>query len=62
MGIYMYTFVTRSFGLPQLGHYATFLAFLVHYVLACVGMAIALSVLIYRRAMCSRPQAHAGAG
>lgn len=52
MGIYMYTFVTRSFGLPQL----TFLAFLMPYVLACVGMAIALSVLIYRRAMCS-PQA-----
>lgn len=52
MGIYMFAFVTRIFGLPQLGHYATFLAFLVPYLLSCIFMGITLSFLVWRREDC----------
>lgn len=52
MGVYMFTFVTRSFALPQLGDYTTFLAFLIPYVLACVFFAMVLSTLVYRREDC----------
>lgn len=52
MGIYMFTFVTHTFGLPQLGRYSTFLAFLVPYLLACVFMGMTLSALVYRREDC----------
>ena len=52
MGIYMFTFVTRQFGLPQLGRYGTFLAFLVPYLLACIFMAMVLSAFVYRREDC----------
>ena len=52
LGIYMFTFVTRSFSLPQLGDYGTFLAFLVPYLLACIFLAIVLSTLVYRREDC----------
>ena len=52
MGIYMFTFVTRNFGLPQLGDYWTFLAFLTPYLLACIFLAIVLSALVYRREDC----------
>ena len=52
LGIYMFTFVTRSFSLPQLGDYGTFLAFLVPFLLACIFLAIVLSTLVYRREDC----------
>ena len=49
LGIYMFAVVTDLFTLPQLGHYGTFIAFLVPYLLACIFMAMVLSVFIYRR-------------
>jgi ABC-2 type transport system permease protein len=49
MGIYAFALVTRWFQLPQLGHYLTFLCFLVPYLLACIFLAMTLSSLIYRR-------------
>ena len=52
LGVYMFAFVTRWFGLPQLGDYLTFLAFLVPYLLACISMAMVLSALVYRREDC----------
>ncbi len=52
MGIYMFTFVTSAFGLPQLGRYDTFIAFLVPYLLSCIFMAMALSFLVWRREDC----------
>lgn len=52
LGIYMFTFVTRSFTLPQLGDYATFLIFLVPFLLSCIFLAIVLSALVYRREDC----------
>ena len=52
MGIYMFTFVTRIFGLPQLGHYGTFLVFLVPYLLSCIFMGMTLSFLVWRREDC----------
>lgn len=52
LGIYMFTFVTRSFTLPQLGDYGTFLAFLVPFLLACISFAMILSALVYRREDC----------
>lgn len=52
LGIYMFTFVTRSFSLPQLGDYGTFLVFLVPFLLACIFLAIVLSTLVYRREDC----------
>lgn len=52
MGIYMFTFVTHAFGLPQLGHYGTFLAFLVPYLLSCIFMGMTLSFLVWRREDC----------
>src|SRR5574344_1491362 len=52
IGIYMFTFITHSFGLPELGSYVTFLAFLVPYLLACIFLAMVFSLLIYRREDC----------
>lgn len=52
MGVYMFTFVTRSFSLPQLGDYVTFLACLAPFLLACIFLAMVLSVLVYRREDC----------
>ena len=52
MGIYAFALVTRWFQLPQLGHYLTFLCFLVPYLLACIFLAMTLSALIYRREDC----------
>lgn len=49
LGVYMFTVVTNMFTLPRLGNYATFLAFLVPYILACVFLAMVLSAFIYRR-------------
>ena len=52
MAVYMFTFVTKSFGLPMLGDYPTLLAFVVPYILSCTFFAITLSSLIYRREDC----------
>lgn len=52
IGVYMFTFVTHAFGLPQLGEYSTFIAFLTPYLLACISMAIVFSCLVYRREDC----------
>lgn len=52
LGIYMFTVVTRCFGLPQLGDFGTFLAFLTPFLLACIFLAMVLSALVYRREDC----------
>lgn len=49
LAIYMFTVVTDMFTLPALGHYRTFVAFVVPYILACIFLAMVLSVFIYRR-------------
>ena len=49
MAIYMFTVVTDMFTLPKLGHYETFMAFIVPYLLACIFLAMVMSVFIYRR-------------
>ena len=49
LAIYMYTAVTDMFTLPQLGHYATYVAFIVPYLLACIFLAMVISAFIYRR-------------
>lgn len=49
LGVYMFAVVTRLFTLPQLGHYTTFIVFLVPFVLACIFLAMVLSSFIYRR-------------
>ena len=51
-GIYMFTCVTRGFGLPQLGHLGTFIAFLIPFLTACICLALVLSCLVYRREDC----------
>ena len=48
----MYTAVTQWFGLPNLGDYSVFLQFILPYILACIFMAMVLSVLVYRREDC----------
>ena len=52
LGLYMFTFVTRQFGLPQLGDYLAYLGFLTPYLLACIFMAMVLSALVFRREDC----------
>lgn len=52
MGVYMAVCVTRWFGLPQLAHFWTLIAFLVPYLLAATYMAIFYSSFIYRREDC----------
>ena len=52
LGMYVFTFVTRMFQLPQLGDWTTYMALLVPYLLACIFLAMTLSALIYRREDC----------
>lgn len=52
LAAYMFVVVTRLFTLPQLGHAATFFAFMVPYLLACIFMAVTFSAFIYRREDC----------
>lgn len=52
MGTYMFTFVTRSFSLTQIGTYGVFLQFLVPYLLACVFLSMVVSFFVYRREDC----------
>ena len=49
LAVYMFTFVTNTFTLPQLGDYGTFIAFAIPYILACIFLAMTLSAFIYRR-------------
>lgn len=49
LALYMFTVVTDMFTLPRLGHYATFVAFVIPYLLACIFLAMTLSAFIYRR-------------
>lgn len=49
LAIYMFTVVTDMFTLPRLGHYDTFIAFIVPYLLACIFLAMIVSAFIYRR-------------
>lgn len=49
LAIYMFTVVTDIFTLPKLGHYETFIAFLIPYLLACIFLAMIFSAFIYRR-------------
>lgn len=49
LSIYMFVTVTDMFTLPRLGHYRTFVAFVIPYLLACIFLAMVLSTLIYRR-------------
>lgn len=52
LAMYMYVVVTRLFTLPQLGHWATYLAFMVPFLLASIFMAITYSAFVYRREDC----------
>ena len=52
LAVYMFVVVTRMVGLPRLGHYATFLAFIVPYILSCIFMGMVLSAFVYRREDC----------
>lgn len=49
LAVYMFVAVTKAFTLPRLGHYGTFVAFVVPYLLACIFLAMLLSAFIYRR-------------
>lgn len=49
LAIYMFTVVTDMFTLPKLGHYETFVALIIPYLLACIFLAMVLSTFIYRR-------------
>ncbi|MBP5420050.1 MAG: ABC transporter permease [Bacteroidales bacterium] len=51
-GVYAHIFVTKLFGLPQLGHYSDFILFIVPYLAACTAMGVTLSFLIYHREDC----------
>lgn len=48
IALYMYAGVTDWFSLLSLGDYATFLAFIFPYVLACTLMGISMSAFLYR--------------
>lgn len=52
MAIYMFTYVNKLFALPQIGHYDTFLAFIIPYLLACIFFAMILSIFVFRREDC----------
>ncbi len=52
MAIYMFTYVNKAFALPLVGHYSTFLAFMVPFLLSCIFFAMILSVFVYRREDC----------
>lgn len=49
LAIYMFTVVTDMFTLLKLGHYETFVALIIPYLLVCIFLAMVLSTFIYRR-------------
>lgn len=52
LAIYMFIVVTNIFGLPRLGDYMTFLAFIIPYILSCIFMGMLMSAFVYRREDC----------
>lgn len=52
MASYMFTVVNYLFGLPSIGRFGTFIAFMVPYLLGCIFMGITFSSFIYRREDC----------
>lgn len=52
LAVYLFTFVTRTFTLPQLGDYTTFIAFVIPFILACTFMGMVVSAFVYRREDC----------
>lgn len=52
LAVYLFTFVTRTFTLPQLGDYTTFIAFVIPFILACTFMGMVVSGFVYRREDC----------
>lgn len=52
LAVYMFIVVTNLFGLPELGDYMTFLAFIVPYILSCIFMGMLMSAFVYRREDC----------
>ena len=52
LAVYMFTFVSRTFTLPQLGEYRTFIAFVIPFILSCIFLAMVLSSFVYRREDC----------
>ncbi|MCC8067447.1 MAG: ABC transporter permease [Clostridiales bacterium] len=52
IAVYLYTVVTPGFRLPRLGDYGTYMVFAAIYILACIFMGMALSMLVYRREDC----------
>jgi ABC-2 type transport system permease protein len=48
----MYTFVNKTFALPQLGSYSTLMAFTVPYLLDCIFFSMVFSSFVYRREDC----------
>lgn len=52
LAVYLFTFVTRAFTLPQLGDYTTFIAFVIPFILACIFMGMVVSAFVYRREDC----------
>lgn len=52
LAVYLFTFVTRTFTLPQLGDYTTFIAFVIPFILACIFFGMVMSAFVYRREDC----------
>lgn len=52
LALYMFIIVTNIFGLPRLGDYMTFLAFIIPYILSCIFMGMLMSAFVYRREDC----------
>src|SRR5574344_818895 len=52
MAVYMFTYVNKTFELPQLGTFATLMGFTMPYILDCIFFAMVLSVFVYRREDC----------
>lgn len=47
--IYMYTFITRTFSLPQQSTFLRFMGFITPYLLSCIMLALTLGQFVYRR-------------
>lgn len=52
LALYMFIIVTNIFGLPRLGDYMTFWAFIIPYILSCIFMGMLMSAFVYRREDC----------
>ena len=52
MALYAFVVVTHIFTLPELDHWVPFLAFVLPYLLACIGLGGILAEFVYRREDC----------